>query len=378
VSLKKWFCTKVFAAWQWYNYVEQQIEGNADLLRVNLDETSVCMYLGGRKGNVFMSRSEPAVEHVRLGQRRAYMTHVAMICDNASVQPHLPQILIANERTLPLRMFADIRSRLPANVLLLRRSSAWNTSTLCAAIVRRLAAALAVHAARYQAVLLLDVHKCHLGAAMLAACRARGIWPLFVPPKVTWLLQPLDVYTFHQFKLFLVRDCLRARIRSRDSAAYDVPRLVDCLCNAIRCVLEGRSWAYAFDRCGFGQHQAALGERVRSALQISGVPPISDAQPTREQFQCCFPKRVVAPVACLAAPRELPTARAVAPLSDAAAVASSPLHPPMYPRRSARLAAMLAAPPPPPERADASAAPAVSAPAACSVWAMRLRRRRSS
>ena len=86
-------CTKVCAAWQWYNYVEQQICSRASLLRINLDETAICTYLGGHRGNTVVSRAQPEVEHVRLAQRRAYMTHVAMICDNASVQPHLHCIL---------------------------------------------------------------------------------------------------------------------------------------------------------------------------------------------------------------------------------------------------------------------------------------------
>lgn len=345
------------------------------LLRLNLDETPICMYLGGRRGNVFLSRSEPAVEHVSLGQRRAYMTHVAIICDDVAVQPHIPQVLIANERTLPARMLADLRSRLPANILLLRRKSAWNTTALCDTIVRRLAAALTANAPQRQAVLLLDVHKCHLGAAMLTACRERGIWVVYIPPKVTWLLQPLDVYVFHQFKIALFRECLRARIAAPGGATFDVPRLVNSLCAAIRCVLEGSPWAHAFDRCGFGLRQAGLGSRVRSALQLDAPPCMPDGRPSAEQLQRCFPKRVVAPVPLLLAPRGLPRA-AVAPIAPQA-IASPHGHvpPPMYPRRSARLAALPAGLPPPRPCAAGVAAPANLDPVPKHAWAKRLRPR---
>ena len=269
---------------------------------------------------------------------------------------------------MSLRMLTHLRSRLPANVILLRKRSAWNTSALCAAIVRRLAAALALHAAGHQAVLILDVHKCHLGADVLAACRARGIWPLFVPPKVTWFLQPLDVYAFNQFKLFLLRECLRARIRSRGGDASDVPRLIECLCNAIQHVLEDTAWEQAFDRCGFGQRQTALGNRVCSALQMGGVPCISDAQPTQEQLQRCFPKRFVVPRSVLLESRERRPISMARPIADEAVVGSTST--PTLLRRSARLAAMHVEQTPPPDRI----APSVALPAGG--WVVRLRRRR--
>ena len=52
-------------------------------LRVNLDETAICVFQGGgAKGNVFIDRSARAVLHATRGQRRTYLTHVALFCDD--------------------------------------------------------------------------------------------------------------------------------------------------------------------------------------------------------------------------------------------------------------------------------------------------------
>ena len=42
--------------WQWYNYAESQVPAGKQTLRINLDETSVCLFQGDAKGTVFFSK----------------------------------------------------------------------------------------------------------------------------------------------------------------------------------------------------------------------------------------------------------------------------------------------------------------------------------
>ena len=178
---------EAYAAWQWWNYLETQVPADKRSLRINLDETCISLFQGGRPGAVFCSkkrhRSEP-IEAASLAKRRTCMTHVALICDDPVVQAVLPQFLLGNERTLPIRELAALRASCPPNVHIVRQKSAWNSHLVCARIVRTLRAALEPHMGGYQPVLPLDTVKFHYGQTVLAACRRAGIWVILVPPKI--------------------------------------------------------------------------------------------------------------------------------------------------------------------------------------------------
>ena len=113
-------CGKAFAAWQWYNYCASRVPGGKRILRLNMDETAVCLYQGARRGNVFISRATERIQHGPLGARRTYLSHVAFICDDSTIQPLLPQFLIANRHTIDDVQLAEVRASCPPNVFVLR------------------------------------------------------------------------------------------------------------------------------------------------------------------------------------------------------------------------------------------------------------------
>ena len=136
--------SQAFAAWQWWNFYNAQVAAGKQLLKINLDETSLRLFQGDGRGIIFASKNCPApVQSVTRAKRRSCLTHVAFICDEPSIQPVLPQILIGNETTIPASALAALKERAPANVRLLPQKSAWNNERVCAWIVRILAAALA-------------------------------------------------------------------------------------------------------------------------------------------------------------------------------------------------------------------------------------------
>ena len=85
-------------AWQWWNYYRSIIPSPKLPLRLNLDETSVCMYQGDVEGNIMVSkkRAREIVQQVPHAKRRCRMTHVGLICDRPEIQRLLPQVLIIN------------------------------------------------------------------------------------------------------------------------------------------------------------------------------------------------------------------------------------------------------------------------------------------
>lgn len=105
---------------------------------------------------------------------------------------------------------------------------------------------------------------------------------------MTSILQPLDVYWFARFKAFV-----RARLqRIRAEAGVmeiDVEMLVVSVCAAVRSLLHCRSWAFAFERLGFGTNQANVSKRVLACLGLDAAPVVTSGKPSAAQLQLCFP-----------------------------------------------------------------------------------------
>ena len=85
--------SQAWAAWQWWNYLCSEVSGDRVPLRINMDETSICLYQGSGKGAVFTSRKRPRREHsqkVTANKRRCCLTYVSFVCDRSDLQPLLP------------------------------------------------------------------------------------------------------------------------------------------------------------------------------------------------------------------------------------------------------------------------------------------------
>ena len=178
-SLDIW--SQALASWQWYNDCCSQAASDRELLRLNLDETSICLFQGSNKGNIFVARGARALQQVPIWKRRCRLTHVAIVCDQPCIQPLLPQVVIGNEKAFPAASMAALRSQAPANVFLVRQKIAWNNQILCARIITLLGNVISGYTDRYQPILLLDASKIHCTRAVLGACLRAGIWPILVP-----------------------------------------------------------------------------------------------------------------------------------------------------------------------------------------------------
>ena len=188
----------------------------------------------------------------------------------------------------------SLRSKCPANVILLRRKSSFVNAEVCAYIIRLVAAVLAPYMEVVQPILYLDTCKAHWAAPMLNACCAAQIWPLFIPALLTWFLQPLDTDWFSQYKFRIQRDHMDCRIGlGADVSSLD--SLLDCIYIAIRDVLDVKSWAQAFDRNGFSEGQGELALKRMQELKC-GPLAISCNRPSADDLRLCFPRRSTVPV----------------------------------------------------------------------------------
>ena len=311
--------------WQWYNFLESQAPTGFKLLRLNLDETSVKLFQGDQKGICFFKKKRPRepsdseegageeaeegdgapepVQKVNLQKKRTCLTHVGLICDQSSVQPFLPQVLIGNEKTFLQGDMDALKAACPANVVLVRQKSAWSNVQLSKRVFRLLAEALRkyereqVHPPmlRLQPVLSLDAANVHIHEACVRSCYALDIWPIVVPARLTWLLQPLDTHAFQKYKEYFKAAYQRARLLTADGV-LTVSDFLNVFYDAIRRVLQGNRWALAFDQDGFGPQQAKVSSYILQQLQLEEAPVVPSTLPALETLQHCFPRNRAVPL----------------------------------------------------------------------------------
>ena len=278
--------------WQWFHFLLGQVPPGRPVLRLNLDETSVRFWyeprLGLRRPRGRVPRAGFARQATR-GQLRRAFSHIAIICDDASVQPHLPQVLLVNERTVTAEQHRRWASLPGCNAKLWRGKSAWINDEVFANIVRELGKVLRARAEGRQAILLLDAHKCHFCRATLAACRDYDIWPVIIPARMTSLLQPLDTHVFSRFKMFL-RTRLHQLMLTGANEDLTSEQVIDALLHAIKGVLQRHSWAPAFAKNGFGL-TFEVRPHLLEILEWHAPPVIDSELPAYVQFACCFPAR---------------------------------------------------------------------------------------
>ena len=189
------------ASWQWFRFLSAQVPPGRKPLILNLDETSIRVWyeprlgLRARAGN---RRAGPApARQASRGLLRKAFTHVAVICDDSALQPHIPQVILVNERTCTVRILGDWKPVPGCKVEVHRHKSAWINNVKLADVIRRIGEALKTHAPDRQAILLMDAHVSHFSKEGLAEASAQNTWPCMIPASTTSLLQPL------------VLDCMR-------------------------------------------------------------------------------------------------------------------------------------------------------------------------
>ena len=160
------------ASWRWWNFYEDRVVAPRVMLKMNLDETSLCVHQGGLRGTIFLphARRRELGQRVSKGKRRTNVTLVAIICDDSCIQKRVPQFLIANESTFKAKDMPALRLAAGPNVIVLRRKSAWNNEHIMCSIIRRIRATLEDIWETLQPVLMFDAAALHLTGLCISRC----------------------------------------------------------------------------------------------------------------------------------------------------------------------------------------------------------------
>ena len=280
--------------WQWYNFVADNVPVGKYILRINMDESSVPFTFPAQKGNIVAKlRSSPSstqlVQEITRKEIRTMFTLVAFICDDPSLQPRMPQIVLAPRGFVLSRDAPPIAQSLPTNIYVVRRKSAWMDLAMMLQIIRLLGAILEPLSQNVTPILIMDACKVHFAEAVVRACRRANIVLIIVPARMTWLQQPCDTHAFHSFKMVLRSLLLAARAKTM-SGRLDTYSFFQCLYKAIRSVLQGVRWARSFDQDGFSLYQENISRHVRRVLQLPCNYSAPSSALTESVLSLAFPR----------------------------------------------------------------------------------------
>ena len=116
------------AVWQWFHFLQEQVPPGRPVLRLNLDETSVRFWYEPCKGLRRPGGQVPRAGFARKASRaqlRKAFSHVAIMCNDTSLQPHLPRVLLVTERTVSAELNRRWTSLPGCNAKLWRGKTAW-------------------------------------------------------------------------------------------------------------------------------------------------------------------------------------------------------------------------------------------------------------
>ena len=112
------------------------------MLRCNLDETCVCLNHLKQRGIISSLPATDVVLSAEMAPKRGSLTHVAIICDNTTVQPMLPQFILGNHKILQAGDLTNLAGRVPENVYVVRGKSSWVNNTVMCMILQTLRSCL--------------------------------------------------------------------------------------------------------------------------------------------------------------------------------------------------------------------------------------------
>ena len=96
---------------------------------------------------------------------------------------------------------------------------------------------------------------------------------MFIPAKLTWLIQPCDTHCFALYKRFLKLIVLRYRARNAVTAVPSVPVWFGFIAETSVDHMNQRSWVSAFRDNGFGDSQMHVSDFIKRHLAATTFLP---------------------------------------------------------------------------------------------------------
>ena len=178
--------------------------GPSDSVWINMDETQIPHHVGGRLGNIHKARSALVFaqlqEKATLAQKRKHTTYMACIANQKEWQEVLPQVLLPNPKGDKKQWkCTTVVTEGPANVKVNVDSSGWVNKKIMQWWLKQLHE-VAQSKGNPKIVFVLDCCPSHYARVVLDKIKKYHWKLLLIPAKLTYMLQPLDLYCFAPLK----------------------------------------------------------------------------------------------------------------------------------------------------------------------------------
>jgi len=252
---------------RWANWMVRNVPAGKKPLFINMDETSVGLSYPGQKGNVVQQprttrpRPETYTEKVTLTVRRGNITYCAFVASESFLQPLLPQILICNRQRFTRQVLRHAWREQPGFVQTWAAESGWVNHTLMKQMITVLHNCIREHIAEHQIILVVDAARCPIHRDIVNHACKHDMWMLYVPAKMTWLLQPLDAYVFAGFKADLKQQFADPQYAT-DTTTMLSSAWLRRLWQSIHSKIQSLDWKNAFAKVGLLDQQRSMSEHV--------------------------------------------------------------------------------------------------------------------
>ena len=267
---------------RWTSWLIRHVMKARDTLIINADETCISNLTSWTHGT-FITRVKGkriANACVQEARRQPRLTLLAAICDDAILQPRLPQVCFPRllGKNHPdddtLNMYRRMRS--PLEVW--PDSKGWLRTPIFIKWLTHVRRTAHVHRPGAWVILLIDCDPRHLALKVIQHCRQLGILLLFVPARLTWLLQPLDVQVLSRFKRDLSRRHQVSRLQSA-LGKLDENTQWEHVGESVAQEVVHKDWTRIFARCGCGHTLEELSHNIGSLVEevnLKARPPSAE------------------------------------------------------------------------------------------------------
>ena len=189
---------------RWVRYLKAIGYGPGEAVWINMDETQLPHHVGGKMGNIKKTSNKDTKakmkEKATLAQKRKHTTYMACITNKPELQTAVPQILLPNPKGDKKRWkSSELTSNDDKNIVLNLESSGWVNCKIMVWWLKTLHDAMAKKKIS-KVVLVMDCCTSHYALRVVRMiCKYK--WKLIlVPAKLTFMIQPLDLFCFQAFK----------------------------------------------------------------------------------------------------------------------------------------------------------------------------------
>ena len=280
ILLNKVDQTQVMAYCRWIRWIHQRvIAGDSNFVIVNMDETAIQNEYDSRKGYVvpmrLTSKTQPEFySRVSTTATRAQLTLAAFICNDASLQKHLPQVLLPKTRLTTIAEWA-LYDALQEPVITFHNTTGWVDSGIMKRLLTLLRRKIKQQRPDAKIILLFDGAPQHLSADVIKHANCLELILLMVPTQLTWMLQPLDVFVFKELKSAVIRNQLHVRMQDPGGLLTKEAR-VHSLGHAVQSILVDKDWSHTFAAVGLSDDVGKVKD-----LSLIHIPSPRDRQKSR-------------------------------------------------------------------------------------------------